>query len=74
VPSAPSTSALGSLKSIASYEVVAPSEARPMVQTPAALNDSSARAMFTTSAIRTCETAPADAFAAAPSSRAAWRA
>jgi hypothetical protein len=73
VPSAPSTSALGSLKSIASYEV-APSEARPIVQTPAALNDSSARAMFTTSAIRTCETAPADAFAAAPSSRAAWRA
>ncbi len=29
--------------------------------------------MFTTSAIFTCDTAPADAFAAAPSSGAAWR-
>ena len=46
------------------------SPARPTVQTPSSFSSSSARAMLTTSAIRTCATAPADALAAAPPSAA----
>ena len=39
------------------------SPAKPDVHTPALFSSSSARAMFTTVAIRTCASAPADAFA-----------
>ena len=57
VPSAPSTMALGSVQSIASYDCVA-SPARPTVQTFSDFNSSIARAMFTTSTIGTCAPPP----------------
>src|SRR3989338_5669863 len=66
-PSAPTTTAVGSVRSIWSYRVGA-SPTSPTVHTPASFSVSSARAMFTTSAIGTWGIAPADAFAPPPSS------
>ncbi len=72
LPSAPSTMAEGDVQSIDSYDCVA-SPARPTTQTFCCLSSSIARAMLTTSATGTCETAPAEALAATVSSAAAWR-
>ena len=71
-PSAPRTSAdgLGEVDGVVRLGRVG---ARPIVHTPASLSSPIALAMFTTLAILTWETAPAEALAAAPSRRAAWR-